>query len=378
MASTFGNSVRVSLFGQSHAPAVGAVVEGLPAGFAVDTKALARTMARRAPGGAAWSTPRKEADEVRILSGLTPEGLTSGTPLALEIANTNTRSADYGKLRRIPRPGHADWPALVKWGEAHDIAGGGHFSARLTAPLVAAGAICSQILESKGVRIAAHAAEIAGVADEPFCALDTTPAALATLSAQMDALADGRDFPTVEEEAGSEMQAAIAAARADGDSVGGIVECVACGLPTGIGGPIFDGLENRIAQIAFGIPAVKGIEFGRGFHAASMRGSEHNDPYTVRRRKVQPASNNAGGILGGLSTGEPILFRVAFKPTSSIAREQDSVDLETRKAAKLEVRGRHDPCVVPRAVPIVEAACAVALLDAWISSPVEGEPFRLG
>lgn len=369
MPSSFGNTLRVTVFGQSHSAGVGCVVEGLPSGIAVDQERIARFMARRAPGNAPWTTPRKEKDAVRILSGLNPDGRTCGAPLAAVIENTNTRSQDYGNIMGVPRPGHADFAAWAKWHGEQDIPGGGHFSGRLTGPLCIAGAICLQWLEQQGIRIAAHVDECAGVADEHFCALDNSPAAAERLRAQMDALADGREFPAIDKDAAKRMTEAIMAARAQKDSVGGVVECVACGLPAGVGSPMFDGLENTIAYAVFGIPSVKGIEFGAGFAAAAMRGSQNNDPYEVREGTCVPSTNNAGGILGGISTGAPLHFRCALKPISSIGIKQDSVDLERMEPAKLTVRGRHDATAVTRAVPVVEAVTACAVADALLSWP---------
>lgn len=373
MPSSFGTTLRVQLFGQSHSAGIGCVVEGLPAGLAVDLDALSAFMARRAPGGRDWSTPRREADAVSILSGLDPEGRTCGAPLACVIENTDTRSADYGELRRVPRPGHADLAAELKWHGAQDVAGGGHFSGRLTAPLCAAGAIALQALAARGVRVAAHLSEVAAISDQAFCALGNDVASQAALSGQLDALGDGRDFPVLSTEAGARMRAAIGDARARGDSLGGVIECVATGLPAGIGSPLFDGIESTIARIAFGIPAVKGIEFGAGFAAARSTGSHNNDPYAIGPDgRPFPLTNNAGGNLGGISTGAPVLFRMAIKPTPSIAREQDSVDLVAGVPTRLRVRGRHDPCIAPRAVPVAEATMALALLDSWLSFPAQG------
>ena len=369
MPSSFGNTLRVTVFGQSHSAGVGCVVEGLPSGIAVDQERIARFMARRAPGNAPWTTPRKEKDAVRILSGLNPDGRTCGAPLAAVIENTNTRSQDYGNIMGVPRPGHADFAAWAKWHGEQDIPGGGHFSGRLTGPLCIAGAICLQWLEQRGIRIAAHVDECAGVADEHFCALDNSPAAAERLRAQMDTLANGREFPAIDKDAAKRMTEAIMAAKAQKDSVGGVVECVACGLPAGVGSPMFDGLENTIAYAVFGIPSVKGIEFGAGFAAAAMRGSQNNDPYEVREGACVPSTNNAGGILGGISTGAPLHFRCALKPISSIGIEQDSVDLERMEPAKLTVRGRHDATAVTRAVPVVEAVTACAVADALLSWP---------
>lgn len=371
MPSSFGTALKVSVFGQSHSPAVGCVVEGLPSGFEVDQERLARFMARRAPGNAPWATPRKEADAVRIVSGLNPLGRTCGAPLAALIENTNTRSQDYGNIMGVPRPGHADFTAWAKWHGEQDIPGGGHFSGRLTGPLCVAGGICLQWLETKGIRVSAHVLECAGVSDEPFSALDNSPAANERLEAQMDALEDGRDFPAIDEEAGKRMVEGIMAAREEADSVGGILECVATGLLAGVGSPMFDGLENVIARAVFGIPSVKGIEFGLGFESARVRGSVDNDPYEVRDGKCVPRTNNAGGILGGISTGAPLHFRCALKPISSIGIEQDSVDLARMEPAKLKVKGRHDATAVTRAVPVLEAVCACAVADALLAWPAE-------
>lgn len=371
MPSTFGNALRVTVFGQSHSQAVGCVVEGLPSGHVVDMEALGRFMARRAPGQGPWTTPRKEADLPRIVSGLNPRGATCGAPLAIVIENTNTRSRDYDNLMAVPRPGHADYTAWAKWHGNQDVPGGGHFSGRLTAPLCAAGGIALQMLAERGVRVGAHLLSVADVRDEPLCALDNAPASQVRLQGQLDALTDGRTFPTIDAEAGKAMLAAIDDARRELDSVGGVVECVATGMPAGVGSPMFDGIENLIARAAFGVPAVKGVEFGRGFEAARLRGSEDNDPYRMVDGAVTPVTNNAGGALGGITTGAPVLFRMALKPTSSISRPQESVDLTSGSDATLEVHGRHDPCVATRAVPVAEAICALSLLDALLSFPPE-------
>ncbi|MBE6936567.1 MAG: chorismate synthase [Ruminococcaceae bacterium] len=354
MASLFGETIKVSIFGESHGAAIGVLVDGLPAGEVVDPEELARFMARRAPGQGAHTTSRKEADAVRVLSGLTA-GKTNGAPLAAIIENTNTRSGDYQGLMDTPRPGHADYPAAVKYGGHNDISGGGHFSGRLTAPLCIAGGIALQILARRGIRVGAHIATIHGVQDH----------AIDPVHPDMDALAAaaGRRLATLSEEAGEAMLAEIAAAAAAGDSVGGIIECVATGLPVGLGDPMMDGVENCIARNVFGIPAIRGIEFGAGFAAAEMTGSTHNDPYYMKDGTVRTATNHAGGVLGGITTGMPLLFRVAVKPTPSIAKEQDSVSLLRGEDAKLSVHGRHDPCIVPRAVPCIEAAAAITLLD---------------
>lgn len=359
MSSTWGNKIKISVFGQSHAEAIGVCVDGLPAGERVDREELQRFMQRRAPGRSAVSTPRREADEVKILCGLV-EDVTCGAPLAAMIEDTNTRSKDYEFLKETPRPAHADYPAQVKYGGFQDVRGGGHFSGRLTAPLCIAGGICLQILARKGIEIAAHISSVGDVQDEGFDPMGLSRESLAGLRAA--------NFPTLSAEKGEEMRALILAASAEGDSVGGTVECIVTGLPVGIGGPLFGGLDGKIASAIFGIPAVKGIEFGAGFGAAEMKGSENNDHYTVKDGKIQTLSNNAGGILGGISTGMPLLFKTAFKPTPSITKPQQSVRLSTLEETELRVVGRHDPCIVPRAVPVVEAVTAIALLDALLEN----------
>ena len=371
MPSTLGTALRVTVFGQSHSPAVGCVVEGLPAGMRIDVDALAAFVARRAPGNDPWGTPRKEPDVPRIVSGLNPTGETCGAPLAAVIENTNTRSRDYNNLLAVPRPGHADFAAWAKWHGAQDVPGGGHFSGRLTGPLCVAGGLALQWLATRNVRIAAHVAELAGIPDEPFAALDNSPEANALLARQMDALADGRRMPTVDAAAGERMVEAVTATRARKDTLGGIVECAAVGLPAGVGSPMFDGMENVLARDLFGIPAVKGVEFGRGFEVARLTGTQNNDPYEVRDGVCVPRTNNAGGILGGITTGAPLLVRCAFKPISSVMVEQDSVDLTRMEPARLKVHGRHDTTAVIRAVPVVEAVCALGVADALLAWPAE-------
>ena len=349
-----GKQLRVSIFGQSHAPAVGVVITGLPAGLPVDEERLRSFLSRRAPGQGKHTTARKEADLPEFLSGLT-DGVTCGAPVCIVFRNADTRSGDYEALRDIPRPGHADYPASVRYGGHQDVRGGGAFSARLTAPLCAAGGIALQWLEAREVYVGAHALEIAGVADEPLNPMTAGEADFRRI------LANG--FPTLDAGAGQCMLEAIESARQAGDSVGGVVECAAAGLPVGIGGPLFEGLESALAAALFAIPAVKGVEFGEGFRAARLRGSENNDPYRMRDGKVSVTSNHAGGLLGGMTDGAPLLLRAAFKPTPSISLPQESVSLSRGGDAELVIRGRHDPCVVPRAVPVVEAAVALVLAD---------------
>lgn len=371
MPSSFGSALRVTVFGQSHSSGIGCVVEGLPSGLHVDMEELGAFMARRAPGQGSWTTPRREADEPHVLSGLNSRGETCGAPLAVVIENTNTRSGDYANLLRVPRPGHADFTAQAKWHGSQDVPGGGHFSGRLTAPLCAAGGIALQALALRGVRVAAHLAQVGPELDEPFDARSNSPESLARLREQMAHVGAGSTLPTIDPAASERMLAVIDEARRAQDSVGGAVECVAVGMPAGVGSPMFDGIENTIARAAFGIPAVKAVEFGAGTAVAGMRGSEDNDPYEVRDGGCVPSSNNAGGALGGITTGAPVLFRLSIKPTPSIARPQASVDLSRMAPETLEIRGRHDPCVAPRAVPVAEAVCSLALLDSLLAWPPE-------
>lgn len=349
MNSTYRGNISFTIFGQSHSPAIGVTVEGLPTGFAPDFEELARFMARRAPGRNDYSTPRKEDDIPEFLSGL-QDGKTCGAPLTAIIRNNNTRSHDYDELRVKPRPGHADYTAQVKFGGAQDYRGGGHFSGRLTAPLCIVGGLCKQLLAQEGITIISRISEIAGICDNGELLVSTAE----------------KSFPVVDNAAGEAMQQAILAAKADGDSVGGVIECAILGAPAGLGDPMFGGMENRISQLVFGIPAVKGISFGAGFDVAKLRGSENNDPFAVCDGKVITKTNHCGGILGGITNGMPIVFRTAIKPTPSIGIEQDTVNLSTMENDKLIVVGRHDPCIVPRAVPCVEAAAAIAVYDALL------------
>ena len=363
MASVYGNVLHLSIFGQSHSPAIGCSLDGIPAGIAVDAEELQRFLDRRAPGRDATATARKEADAPEFIAGVT-NGFTNGAPIAAIIRNTNTRSQDYRELARVPRPGHADWPAQVKYRGFQDVAGGGHFSGRLTAPLCIAGGIALQALAARGVHIVAH---IAALGPEPI--EDTPLNPVEASGVQAEAILTN-SLPCVSAIAAKRMRACIMEAKNDLDSVGGVVECAAYGLPSGLGDPMFDGMENRIARIAFGIPAVKGVEFGAGFGCTRLRGSEDNDAYRMQDGEVRPQTNRAGGILGGITTGMPLIWRMAVKPTASIGQHQDSVDLTTGEDADLVVHGRHDPCIVPRAVPVAEAACALAVMDAMLEDGV--------
>lgn len=355
MSSTFGKNLHISVFGGSHTEAIGVVIDGLPAGETIDQDALLRQMARRAPGRDKSSTPRKESDIPRILCGLL-DGVTTGAPLCLIIENTNIRSKDYSDLKIHPRPGHADYTAFVRYGGHNDIRGGGHFSGRLTACLVAAGGIARQILQRRGILIGAHALQIGPVFDRRFDPVSISPEELIRLSETYFALLD----PEKE----SAMRDVIEEARMAQDSIGGIVECAVTGLPAGLGSPMFDGVENVLGAALFGVPAVKGVEFGDGFGVAALHGSENNDPFTYGEDgKVKTLTNHAGSVLGGITTGMPLVFRCAVKPTSSISRAQHTIDLSRGCDDTLSVHGRHDPCIVPRAIPVVEGVAAMALLD---------------
>lgn len=324
MASEFGKNIRVSIFGESHGAAIGVSIDGMPAGVSVDMERLQHFLDRRAPGRSRFTTARREEDRPEFLCGIRG-GVTCGTPITAIIRNRDTRSGDYSQMEDIPRPGHADYAARMRYGGNEDCRGGGHFSGRLTAPLCVAGGIFLQALEAEGITVRARILEIGGNTEDP--------------------------------------RGEIEKAMAQKDSVGGIIECVVNGMPPGIGDPIYDGLENRISLAVFGIPAVKGIEFGRGFEAARLRGSENNDAFYFDGGTVKTRTNNHGGILGGISSGMPIVFRVAVKPTPSIGKEQDSIRYDTGENVKMTVQGRHDPCIVPRAVPCVEAAAAMAIYD---------------
>lgn len=351
MSSTYGEFLKLSIFGQSHGPAIGMTLDGIPAGLPVDLPRLGGFLERRAPGRTPWSTPRRETDMPEFLSGIL-DGYTCGAPIAAVIHNENTRSGDYQALRDCPRPGHADYTAEVKYGGFQDAAGGGHFSGRLTAPLCVAGGLCLQWLEALGVRVAARIVSIGEVWDETE--LDPLAPDVETI---------GKEFPVVSPEAGERMKKAIALAHEGGDSLGGTIECWILGLPAGIGEPMFGGVESRIAQIIYGIPAVKAVEFGEGTRAAGLRGSRHNDEFLWEDGRVRTRTNHCGGILGGITNGMPVYFRVTMKPTPSIAIPQQTVNLAEGNTATLRVPGRHDPCIVPRAVPVVEAAAGIAVYD---------------
>lgn len=354
MASIFGDKIIISVFGESHGGGIGVVIDGLPAGEKIDMDRVYAQMARRAPGRDKTATPRKESDVPKVLSGMLGDTLT-GAPLCAVIENTNTRSSDYGNLLSAPRPGHSDYAAFVKYKGSNDIRGGGHFSGRITAPIVFAGAVCRQLLEKKGIKIAAHIQSIGGVCDDKFNPV--------SIDSELADRLLSSSFSLINPKVEQAMRDEVEQARLALDSVGGVIECAVTGVPAGFGEPMFDGVEGVIAKAVFGIPAVKGVEFGAGFEAASMRGSQNNDPFCYKDGKVVTETNNCGGILGGITDGMPLIFRAAIKPTPSIAQKQKTVNLQKMQNAELEIKGRHDPCIVPRAVPVVEAAAAIAMIN---------------
>ena len=363
MRSTWGNNLQLTIFGESHGLAIGVVVDGLPIGLSVDEEAVARDMARRAPGQDPTATARREADRVRIVSGLY-RGHTTGAPLCGLIENTNVRSGDYEAMQRLMRPGHADYAGYVKYRGMNDPRGGGHFSGRLTAPLVFAGALCRQALAARGIEVGAHIASIAGVEDAP---MDPVGVDAQTLRALRDAR-----FALLDPAREAAMRARVEEARLAGDSVGGSIEVAAVGVPAGLGAPFFDSLESTLAHLLFSIPAVKGVAFGDGFGLCAMRGSGANDAMRVQDGRVTCETNHNGGVTGGITNGMPVVCRVAVKPTPSIAQPQRTVDVSCMADAQMEIRGRHDPCIVPRAVPVVESAMLLALTDLLLEEETRG------
>lgn len=352
--SSWGNYVKISVFGESHGNGIGVVIDGLPAGEKIDMEALLTQMGRRAPGKDKAATPRLEKDLPEILSGMLAD-TTTGAPLCAVIRNTNTRSQDYGEMMTRPRPAHADYTGYVRYNGFNDVRGGGHFSARLTAPVVFAGAVCRQILERRGIKIAAHIASIGSISDERFCGTNIPDELMDRLSLAA--------FGLIDRSREESMRALIEECRLSGDSIGGTVECAITGMPVGVGSPMFYGIENVLSSVIFGVPAVKGIEFGSGFEGSALRGSENNDEFYYDGDTVKTRTNNHGGILGGISSGMPVIFRTAMKPTPSIAREQRTVDLKGKTDTTLAVKGRHDPCIVVRAVPVIESAAALAVTE---------------
>lgn len=357
MSGIWGKNVKISIFGESHGVAIGVTIDGLPSGIELDLDYINQEMQRRAPGKNSISTPRKEGDQFEILSGFF-NGKTTGTPLCSIIRNSNQKSRDYDKIKDIIRPSHGDFPGHIKYNGFNDYRGGGHFSGRITAPLVFAGAVAKEILEKQGVTVASHIKKVADVEDRKLDYIDIDKEVMKNIKF--------KDFPVIDDEAGEKMKDAINKAREDKDSVGGIIEGVVLDLEPGLGSPFFDSVESRLSQILFSIPGVKGIEFGLGFEISSLRGSQANDEYYIEDDLIKTYSNNNGGVTGGITNGMPIVFRVAMKPTPSISKPQRTVDLSTMENTEVEVHGRHDPCIVQRAVPVVEAACALTILDFFL------------
>ncbi len=354
--NTWGNNIKISIFGESHGSGIGAVIDGIPSGLEIDMDFIKSEMSRRAPGKNALSTPRKEADEVEILSGVF-DGKTCGTPICVVIRNTNTRSGDYSP--NILRPGHADYTGFMKYGASHDFRGGGHFSGRITAGLVFAGAISKLYLKTQGITIGSHIKKIYSVSEDSF--MDTK------LSADILNTLTQKDFPVLDDSRGEEMKKAILDAASDKNSVGGIIECAALGLPSGLGSPFFASIESLISSIVFSIPAVKGIEFGSGFDFADMTGCEANDEFSTDGKIIFTKTNHNGGINGGITNGMPIVFSAVVKPTPSIGKEQQTVDIDKMENTTIEVKGRHDPCIVQRAAVAIESAASLAILEALLS-----------
>lgn len=354
MSGMWGNKLKVSIFGESHGAGIGITIDGLPSGVEIDMEEVLKEMARRAPGKSKLSTARKEGDKPEILSGFF-EGKTTGTPLCAIIRNSDQHSKDYGKLKDLMRPGHADYPGFIRYKGFNDYRGGGHFSGRITAPLVFAGAVCKQVLQERGINIGAHVKSIGNIYDKGFNEVDITKELLDSLKVN--------ELPLLCPEKEEAMRNTILEARSDCDSVGGTIECTVIGIDAGIGNPFFDSVESTLAHLMFSVPAVKGIEFGKGFEMSELRGSQCNDEYYYDGDKVKTYTNNNGGITGGITNGMPILFKVGIKPTPSIAKKQKTIDIAEKKDSELVIEGRHDPCIVQRAVPVIEAVTAIGVLD---------------
>lgn len=354
MSGMWGSKIKLSIFGESHGNAIGITIDGLPAGFSIDMDKIMMEMARRAPGKSSLSTPRKESDIPEILSGYF-EGKTTGTPLCAIIRNSNTKSKDYSKLKDVMRPGHADYTGAVRYKGFNDYRGGGHFSGRITAPLVFAGAICKQILEVKGIIVSAHINSIGKIKDCSFLESDISDELLNSFKE--------KELPLINTKLEDEMRQEILSARSSGDSIGGTIECAILGVSPGIGDPFFDSVESTLAHLMFSVPAVKGIEFGKGFDISKMRGLEANDEYYLENGNIKTKTNNNGGILGGITNGMPIIFNVAIKPTASIFKEQKAVNIITMEETTLCIEGRHDPCIVQRALPVIEAVAAIGITE---------------
>lgn len=354
MSGVWGTKIKYSIFGESHGKAIGITIDGLPSGVELDSEEINREMLRRAPGKNKLSTPRQEKDQYEIVSGYF-NGKTTGTPLCAIIRNSDQHSKDYEKTKDLMRPGHADYTGFIRYGGFNDYRGGGHFSGRITAPIVFAGAVAKQVLSKKEIIIGSHIKSIRTVEEDFFSGVNINRSILEELS--------HKEFPTLDDKKGLTMQEEILEAREELDSVGGVVECAILNLPPGIGSPFFGSVESILSSLLFSIPAVKGVEFGEGFNIAKMKGSEANDEFYSVGDEIKTYSNNNGGILGGITSGMPVVFRVAFKPTPSIAKEQKTVDISKNEDAIIKVEGRHDPCIVQRAVPVVEAVAAMGILE---------------
>ena len=354
MSSNIGRYIKMQIFGESHGKAIGVVIDGIPHGIKLDMDAIAVQMARRAPGNDKTSTPRKEADIPEIISGVL-NGVTTGAPLCAMIVNSNTRSGDYSNLVDTPRPSHADYPANIRFNGYNDLSGSGHFSGRLTAPMVFAGAVCRQILKEKGITVGGHIYSIGEVKDTPFDMVYVDENMLNGLNC--------RAFSVIDEKSEKEMRDVIEKARRDCDSIGGVCEVAVTGIDAGNGDVMFGSVESRISEALFGVPAVKGIEFGAGFGFDKMLGSEANDRYVNKDGKIATVSNNNGGILGGLSNGMPVIFRAVLKPTPSISKPQETLNLTTMEAETLSIKGRHDPCVVVRGLAAIENLVCFVICD---------------
>ena len=353
MSANWGHHIELSLFGESHGKAIGITIGNLPAGIKLDMDAINKDMQRRAPGKNKMSTQRKEADEVEILSGIL-DGYTTGAPLCGIIKNTSQHSKDYSYLKDNMRPGHSDYPAYIKYKGFNDVRGGGHFSGRLTAPIVFAGAIAKQILKEKGIHVGAHILSIKDVKDTHY-PLNITPAYLEKLNQ--------KDYPVIHDDIYAQMQETIEEARKEGNSVGGKIECAVTGLPAGVGNPFFDSIEAHLSPLLFSIPAVKSVSFGDLDDITLLKGTEANDAYYYEGEEVKTSTNHNGGITGGITNGMPLLFTVGIKPTPSISLKQNTINVKTHENTELEIVGRHDPCIIPRAIVVVEAMAALGVLD---------------
>ncbi|MFU0825520.1 chorismate synthase [Clostridium sp.] len=354
MSGVWGNKIKYSIFGESHGNSIGIIIDGLPSGIELDIEEINREMRRRAPGKNKFSTARNEKDEFQIQSGYF-NNRTTGTPLCITIKNSDQHSKDYEKTKSLLRPSHADYTGFIKYEGFNDYRGGGHFSGRLTAPIVFAGAVAKQILKKQGIIIGSHIKSIGTVEDNYFDSVNIKKELLEELSK--------KEFPTIDEEKALKMKEEILKCKEELDSIGGIVECAILNLPAGIGSPFFNSVESILSSLMFSIPAVKGVEFGAGFNISRMKGSQANDEFFIENDNIKTYTNNNGGILGGITNGMPLIFRVAFKPTASIAKEQRTVDIVTRENTMIRIEGRHDPCIVQRAVPVVEAAAAMGILE---------------